>query len=106
MVVLGLTVVPEVECALRANYRLGRPAILSALRKFAALSTVAVEDPSILAQALDWARQGMDFVDALNLAGSSECEAFASFDLRFARAAAAVWRPRRWWSGSLLALLR
>jgi hypothetical protein len=88
MMVVGSPAVLEVECALRANDRLGRPAILSALRKFAVLFAVAVEDPAILAHALDWGRQGMDFADASNLAGSPECEAFASFDRRLARAAA------------------
>src|SRR5271167_2256295 len=77
---VSLTVVSEVEWLLRANYRLGRPAILSALRKFADLSSVAFEDPAILTQALDWAERGMDFADALHLARSSACEAFASFD--------------------------
>lgn len=47
-----MTVVLEVEWVLRAIYRLGGPAILDALRNFAALPTVAVEDPAILALSL------------------------------------------------------
>ena len=70
-----LTVFLEVEWVLRARYR---------------LSGVAVEDPAALTQALDWAEQGMDFADALHLACSTECEAFASFDHGLARAAAKV----------------
>ncbi len=89
-VFVSLTVVLEVEWVLRAKYRLDRSAILSALRKFAGLSTIAAEDPAILAQALDWAELGMDFADALHLACSIECEAFASFDRGLARAAAKV----------------
>ena len=85
-----LTVFLEVEWVLRANYRLDRPAVLSALRKFSSLSSVAVEDPPVLAQALDWAERGMDFADALHLADSSACEAFASFDRGLARASAQV----------------
>ena len=89
-VFVTMTVVLEAEWVLRANYRLGGPAILNALRKFAGLPSVIVEDPPALAKALDWAEQGMDFADALHLAGSIECEAFASFDRGLARAAAKV----------------
>ncbi len=89
-VFVTMTVVLEAEWVLRANYRLGGPAILNALRKFAGLPSVIVEDPPALAKALDWAEQGMDFADALHLAGSIECEAFASFDRGLARTAAKV----------------
>ena len=82
-----MTVVLEVEWVLRAIYRLARPAILHALRSFAALPTVAVEDPAILTQALDWSGQGMEFADALHLASASSCDAFASFNRRLAKAA-------------------
>jgi predicted nucleic acid-binding protein len=37
-------------------------------------------------QALDGTDAGMDFADALHLAGSSHCEAFASFDRKLAKA--------------------
>jgi predicted nucleic-acid-binding protein len=82
-----MTVVLEVEWVLRAIYRLARPAVLHALRSFAALPTVVVEDPAILAQALDWAGQGMEFADALHLASASSCDAFVSFDRKLLRAA-------------------
>jgi predicted nucleic-acid-binding protein len=74
------TVALEAEWVLRAIYRLNRAAILGALRKFAALPTVAFENMGILTQAVDWAEQGMDFADALHLAGAAGCVAFASFD--------------------------
>jgi predicted nucleic-acid-binding protein len=74
------TVALEAEWVLRAIYRLNRAAILGALRKFAALPTVAFENMGILTQALDWAEQGMDFADALHLASAAGCVAFASFD--------------------------
>jgi len=82
------TVILEVEWVLRAIYRLDRPAILRGLHDFAALPTVAVEDRSVLSQALDWADQGMDFADALHLASAEKCEAFASFDRDLAKTAA------------------
>jgi predicted nucleic-acid-binding protein len=85
-----MTVVLEVEWVLRAIYRLARPAVLHALRSFAALPTVSIENPSIFAQALDWAGQGMEFADALHLASASSCDAFVSFDRKLLRVAQKV----------------
>lgn len=87
------TVALEAEWVLRAIYRLNRAAILAALRKFAALPTVAFEDMGILTQALDWAEQGMDFADALHLAGAAGCVAFASFDRGLKQTAAKLGAP-------------
>lgn len=83
-----LTVFLEVEWVLRAYYRLDRGAIVAALRNFAGLRSVVVEDLNALTLALDWAARGMDFADALHLVRSTESEAFASFDRGLARAAA------------------
>ncbi len=87
------TVALEAEWVLRAIYRLNRAAILAALRKFAALPTVAFEDMGILSQALDCAEQGMDFADALHLASAAECDAFASFDRGLKQTAAKLGAP-------------
>jgi predicted nucleic acid-binding protein len=87
------TVVLEVEWVLRAIYRLDRTAILAALRRFAALPTVAVDEPAILTQALDWADRGMDFADALHLASAARCAAFASFDRDLRPTAAKLGAP-------------
>jgi predicted nucleic acid-binding protein len=38
----------------------------------------------VLAQASDWMGDGMDFADALHLTKAARCEAFVSFDRRFA----------------------
>lgn len=79
-VFVSSTVALEAERVLRVSYRLGRPAILAALRGFADLPTAAFDNITIVAQALDWAESGMDFADALHLAGAAGCDAFASFD--------------------------
>jgi predicted nucleic acid-binding protein len=57
------------------------------LRAFAGLPHVTLEDAGRVAQALDWMDRGMDFADALHLAKADGCEAFISFDPRFARSA-------------------
>ena len=46
-----------------------------------------MEDPALAAKALDWMRSGLDFADALHLAKAGGCEAFVSFDQRFAAVA-------------------
>ena len=78
----------EADWVLRSGYRLSRSEVLEALRSFAGLPRVTLEDPGLLATALDWAARGMDFADALHLASSDHCEAFMSFDRRLAAAAA------------------
>ena len=90
-VFVSSTVALEAEWVLRVSYRLDRAATLGALHKFAGLPTVAFESTTI--QALDWAEQGMDFADALHLAGAAGCEAFASFDRSLRRTAAKLGAP-------------
>ena len=53
----------------------------------AGLPTVATDEPQVLAAAIDWLREGMDFADALHLAKAQGCEAFLSFDRKLAKAA-------------------
>jgi predicted nucleic acid-binding protein len=84
------TVILEVEWVLRstAGYR---PAdIARALRAFAGLPTVTVEDGSVVATALDLAEKGMDFADALHLGKSAHCDGLATFDRRLVKAAKAA----------------
>ena len=59
--------------------------VIPALRAFAGLPGVSVEDASLVANAMDWAEAGMDFADALHLAAAAECEGLITFDKRLAR---------------------
>ena len=79
------TVLLETEWVLRRGYRFSRDQIIAALTAFAGLPRVTLEDPALAAKALDWTRAGLDFADALHLAEG--CEAFVSFDQRFAAVA-------------------
>jgi predicted nucleic-acid-binding protein len=81
------TVLLETEWVLRGGYRFSRDRINAALTAFAGLPRVNLEDPALAAKALDWMRSGLDFADALHLAKAEGCEAFVSFDQRFAAAA-------------------
>lgn len=82
------TVILEAEWVLRSAYRLSAGEALQGLGAFLGLPSVTVQEPERVARALDWAGRGMDFADALHLAGAAACEAFATFDRRLARAAA------------------
>ena len=82
------TVLLETEWVLRGVYDLPPEQVLPALRAFAGLPGVSVEDAELVARAMDWAEAGMDFADALHLAAAAECESFLTFDKRFARSGA------------------
>lgn len=82
------SVLLEAEWVLRGGYGFDAGRIVEQLRAFAGLPGVAVEDPQLLARALDWAAQGLDFADALHLGRAQGCTAFLSFDRKLAKAAA------------------
>ncbi len=84
------TVLLETEWVLRRGYRFSRDQIIAALTAFAGLPRVTLEDPALTAKALNWMGGGMDFADALHLTKADGCEAFVSFDQRFAAVANAL----------------
>lgn len=86
----AVTVVMEVEWVLRSTYGFGAAEIARALRSFAGLPTVTIEDETIVAAAIDLAERGVDFADALHLGRSRHCEGFATFDRKFVKAAKAA----------------
>jgi predicted nucleic-acid-binding protein len=86
-VFVPVTVLLETEWVLRGVYGNTVPQVAGALRSFAGLPHVTVEDARLAAQALDWMEAGMDFADALHLTRAAACDAFVSFDRRMARAA-------------------
>ena len=86
----AVTVILEVEWVLRSTYGFRPADVAGALRAFAGLPTVTVEDAAVVASALDFAEKGMDFADALHLGKSAHCEGFATFDRKFVKAAKAT----------------
>jgi predicted nucleic acid-binding protein len=81
------TVLLETEWVLRSVYGLTSVEAAKALSAFAGLESVTLEDAPLVAKALDWVIQGMDFADALHLANAEACDAMITFDRRFARIA-------------------
>lgn len=89
-VFVAVTVILETEWVLRSAYGYPPAEVASALRAFAGLPTVAIEDAAIVATALDLAEDGMDFADALHLGRSAHCEGMVSFDRKFVKVARAA----------------
>lgn len=85
---VATSVLLESEWVLRSGYGFTAGKIVDALRSFAGLPGVTVEDAPLLSRALDWAEQGLDFADALHLSRAEGCSAFMSFDRKLASAAA------------------
>lgn len=79
------TVLLELEWVLRAAYGLPGPAIMKAMLHILGLPFVSAEQSGQVAQALGWYRDGLDFADALHVAGCGTVESFHSFDTDLVR---------------------
>ena len=81
------TVLLETEWVLRRLYRINSTAIVSAFRKLGGLGNVEIEQSLVVAKALQFCEEGMDFADALHLASSHSCGKFATFDEQLKKSA-------------------
>ncbi len=86
-IVILTTVLLEVEWVLRAAYGFARADVAETLRRLLGLPNVRAEAPERAYQALVWHLEGMDFADALHLAGSQHARALKTFDQGFAAGA-------------------
>ena len=86
-VFVSTTVVLETNWVLCSAYNFRPADVIRALRSFAGLPTVTVENLDRLIEALGHAENGMDFADALHLVAAGHCEAFLTFDRGFVRSA-------------------
>ncbi|MFY9974682.1 MAG: type II toxin-antitoxin system VapC family toxin [Chromatiaceae bacterium] len=83
-----LTVILEFEWVLRAFYGFDATGVIRVFEHLLGLANINTEEAERVAAALPLAAQGMDFADALHLAGSAHCSALYTFDdRRFARRA-------------------
>ncbi|HEY2660907.1 MAG TPA: type II toxin-antitoxin system VapC family toxin [Caulobacteraceae bacterium] len=84
---VATTVMLESEWVLRSTYGFSSDAVRAALRAFAGLPGVTLQEPERVELALSWAAQGMDFADALHLAAANAVGGFRTFDKRLVRRA-------------------
>ncbi len=90
---VSTTVMLETEWVLRSAYGFTSAQVCKALRDFSGLVRVSLEDPALLAIAIDRTAQGMDFADALHVGRADACSAFATFDRQLIKAARAAGIP-------------
>ena len=86
-ITIATTVMLESEWVLGSAYGFAPGQIAAALRKLAGLPGVALEEPALMAQALDQMAAGMDFADALHLGKAGHCDSFLTFDRKLIKAA-------------------
>ena len=84
---VSVTVLLEFEWVLRGFYALPPRDISRVLRALASIEHITLEDRDAVLEAVDAFDRGLDFADALHLAGSSRAAGFATFDQRLARRA-------------------
>jgi predicted nucleic acid-binding protein len=89
-VFVSITVLLETEWVLRGVYGFDSARVCAALRGFAGLPRVSLEDPALVATALDRTAQGLDFADALHLGRAEDRGDFLTFDRHLIKAARAA----------------
>jgi predicted nucleic-acid-binding protein len=77
------TGIQEAEWALRVTYQFSAAEINNAFTLLFGLKNIHLSNPALIAKAIDWHQQGMDFSDALHLAQSQHCERLYTFDKKF-----------------------
>ena len=86
-ILVPTTVLLEAEWVLRRLYGLDVIRIVDALTALIALPNVRCEHLDTVIAALDWTRAGLDFADALHLAGGRAAEHFVTFDAKLVKRA-------------------
>jgi predicted nucleic-acid-binding protein len=90
LVWISKTVMLEAAWVLLSLYGFEATKVIHALRSFAGLPNVRLEEPMQVAKAFEWATQGLDFAGALHLASSANTSRLLTFDHKFARRASKV----------------
>ena len=84
------TVWLETEWVLRYAYGFDAAAVVRAFLAVLGLPAIHTTDAALLLLAIEWHEGGLDFADALHLAGSQNAETFLTFDQTFIRKAVGV----------------
>lgn len=77
------SVIQETEWVLRYAYEFSPEVICKALSGLFGLGNVRLSNPVLIAQAIEWHKQGLDFSDAMHLSQCQNCEALFTFDKFF-----------------------
>ncbi len=77
------TVILETEWVLRFAYHFQPDKICEAFKNLLGLPNVQITNGNLIAQVLQWHKNGLDFADAFHLAQSQNCSALYTFDNKF-----------------------
>ena len=91
-ILIPKSVVLETAWVLAYAYRQDRASVAAAIRAVAGLPDVEIEDSPSVARALDLVELGIDFADALHVAGGGDSQRFVTFDRPLAHRARGVTR--------------
>ncbi|MBN1997171.1 type II toxin-antitoxin system VapC family toxin [candidate division KSB1 bacterium] len=86
-IVITTTVILECEWVLRYSYHFKSPEIIEAFKNLCGLPNVTLQEETVIADAILWHKQGLDFADAIHLAKSQNFEEFVTFDKKFIKMA-------------------
>ncbi len=77
------TVILETEWVLRYAYGFEPEDICNAFANLFGLKNIHLSNPSFIAQAIEWHKQGVDFSDVLHLTHCQQYEKLYTFDKKF-----------------------
>jgi len=77
------TVILETEWVLRYAYKFSPDEICNAFVNLFGLKNIHLSNPTFIAQAIEWHKQGMDFSDAMHLTQCQQFEKLYTFDKKF-----------------------
>ncbi len=84
------TVILETEWVLRYAYEFSPEDICTAFVSLFGLKNIHLSNPTFIAQAIGWHRQGLDFSDALHLTQCQQFEKLYTFDKKFSSRASGL----------------
>jgi predicted nucleic-acid-binding protein len=86
-VLVTTTVILELAWVLRSRYGFSPDEIVQVMTVMAQTDGIIIEPSARLPSVLAAVSRGLDFADALHVAGSADADSFATFDRALARAA-------------------
>ncbi len=89
-IAISTSVVLECEWVLRYAYQFQPSEITTAFEALFGLPNVKLQEQMVLFDAIQWHKQGLDFVDAIHLAKSKDAQSFVTFDRKLIKAASRI----------------
>lgn len=81
------TVILETEWVLRFAYEFNSEDICNAFLRLFGLKNIHLSNPSLIFQAIEWHKLGLDFSDAMHLTQCQQYEKLYTFDKKFSQKA-------------------